>query len=183
MPEEGLHRRTHPLPDMRRPPALHPVHDRDDPAGPPRRARTALARLPPGRDHARPVRPGRHPRQVPQRRRWSAKARARRSDLRRRFLLFVLPRFEVGYHDGTAPRTAFLVGNPPNRRVRDVDEQRLPVRLLRLRQLLSRLLSRLRGKRSTPGQPRLTPRIALTAAALTLLSVGLVLLVIFFSGR
>ena len=32
-------------------------------------------------------------------------------------------------------------------------------------------------------QPRLTPRIALTAAALTLLSVGLVLLVIFFSGR
>jgi hypothetical protein len=104
-------------------------------------------------------------------------------DLRRRFLLFVLPRFEVGYHDGTAPRTAFLVGNPPDRRVRDVDEQRLPVRLLRLSQLLSRLLSRLHGKRPTPGQPRLTPRIALTAAALTLLSVGLVLLVIHFSGR
>jgi hypothetical protein len=45
MPEEGLHRRTHPLPDMRRPPALHPVHDRDDPAGPP--PRRSLARSTP----------------------------------------------------------------------------------------------------------------------------------------
>jgi serine/threonine protein kinase len=142
------------------PPDYHLVEtmlDRFDPATIPNRYRSAV---------------GGQPRQAPG-----------AGDLRRRFLLFVLPRFEVGYHDGTAARTAFLVGNPPERKVRDVDEHRLPVRLLRLHQLLSRLLSQIRGNRPTPGQPRLASRIALTVAALTFLSVGLVLLAIHFSGR
>jgi hypothetical protein len=105
-------------------------------------------------------------------------------DLRRRFLLFVLPRFQVTYHDGTAPRTAFLVGDPPDRRLRDVDEQRLPVRLLRLRQLVSSLLSRLRRRRRTAaGQPRPPLRIALITAILTLLGAGLLLLVLYLSAR
>jgi hypothetical protein len=98
-------------------------------------------------------------------------------DLRRRFLMFTLPSFRVTYHDGTTMRAAYLVGDPPGRRVRDVDEERLSVRLLRLRQLLGGLLARLRAAPQRSGPPRPAVRIGLTAAVLALLGAGLVLLV------
>jgi serine/threonine protein kinase len=67
------------------------------------------------------------------------------ADLCRRLLVFVMPRFEVMYHDGIAPRTAVLYGDRPFREVHFVDEQSFQLKLLRVRQVFSRLWIRLQA--------------------------------------